>query len=298
MSVLFFIIFPYRGETQTIRISHSGLSGYDVPIWIAHDAGLFKKYGLSTELILIGGGSTNAQALLANELRFSLLSGSAPILAMLQGAPLVIVATHYSYIPYSLVAHASIRSAVDLKGKSVAISRLGGITEVASNLAFEKLGLAAKDVTFIQAGPDPQRIAAVRSGAVAATVVAPPGLFAATSLGLKVLADLSDLGVKYPTGVIVTTRPFLSQNRGIAKQFLMGFVEALHVYAKKKEYVMGVMQARTKITDREVFFKTHDYFEKRTALLPLTDPAAVKNALPFLFIKLPRKHKNFMIIRS
>jgi NitT/TauT family transport system substrate-binding protein len=280
VSLVFFLIYPVPSESQTIRISHSGLSGYDVPIWVAHDAGLFKKHGLATELILIGGGSTNVQALLSNEIRFSLLSGSAPILAILQGAPVVIIATPYTYIPYSLVVGKDIRSPEDLKGKRIAISRLGGITEVAANLAFEKLGLGAKDMTFVQAGPDPQRIAAVRSGAAAATVVAPPGLFAATSLGLRVFADLSDLGIKYPTEVIVTTRSFLSQHRGTVKQFLMGFVEALQVYTQRKEYVIGVMQKYTKLTDREILSKSHDYFAKNTALLPLTDPIAVRNGLP------------------
>lgn len=279
-SIFFVFITALIVEAQTVRISHSGLSGYDVPIWVTHDAGLFKKHGLSTELILIGGGSTNVQALLSNEIRFSLLSGSAPILAMLQGAPLVIIATPYSFIPYSLVVSDNTRSPEELKGKRIAISRLGGITEVAANLAFEKLGLGPKDMTFVQAGPDPQRIMAVRSGAAAATVVAPPGLFAATSLGLKVLADLGDLGIKYPTGVIATTRSLLSHNRGSVKQFMKAFLEGLQLYKQNKEYAIGVMQRHTKLSDREILSKSHDYFAKNTALLPLTDPVAVRNALP------------------
>jgi NitT/TauT family transport system substrate-binding protein len=233
VSLVFFLIHPGSSDSQTIRISDSGLSGYDVPIWVAHDAGLFKKHGLATELILIGGGATNVQALLANEIRFSHLSGSAPILAILQGAPVVIIATPYTYIPYSLVVGKDIRSPEDLKGKRIAISRLGGITEVAANLAFEKLGLGPKDMTFVQAGPDPQRIAAVRSGAAAATVLAPPGLFAANSLGLRTFADLGELGIKYPTSVIVTTRAFISQQRATVKQFLRGFVEGLRLYTKE-----------------------------------------------------------------
>ena len=280
VSFVFFLLQPFSSESQTIRISDSGLSGYDVPIWLTHEAGLFKKHGLTTELILIGGGSTNVQALLANEIRFSHLSGAAPILAILQGAPVVIIATPYTYIPYSLVVGKDIRSPEDLKGKRIAISRLGGINEVAVNLAFEKLGLGPKDMTFVQAGPDPQRIAAVQSGAAAATVLAPPGLFAANSLGLRAFADLSELGIKYPTSVIVTTRAFVSQQRATVKQFLRGFIEGLHVYAQRKEYAIGVMQKYTKLNDREILSKSYDYFAKNTALMPLTDPVAIKNGLP------------------
>jgi hypothetical protein len=43
---------------------------------------------------------------------------------------------------------------------------------------------------------------------------------------------------------------------------------------------MAVMQKYTKLQDQEVLSKSHDYFVKKTLLVPLTDSAAVKNALP------------------
>jgi ABC-type nitrate/sulfonate/bicarbonate transport system substrate-binding protein len=93
------------GYAQTIRISYAGLSGYNVPLWVTEEAGLFKKYGLPVELVLIDGGSTNIQALLANELRFINVGGSAAILASAHGAKVVIIATSYNFIPYSFVVN-------------------------------------------------------------------------------------------------------------------------------------------------------------------------------------------------
>ena len=267
-------------HAQSVRISYGGTSGYNVPLWVVHEAGLFKKHGLTAELILISGDAASIQAMLANELHFANAAGSTPILATLQGADTVIVATSYNFIPYSFVVHSDIRTPQDLKGKRIAISRLGGITELAGRLAFEKLGLGQKDMTFIQAGPDAQRIPAVQSGAVAATVLAPPGLFAATSLGLKVLVDLGDLGIKYPMGVMVTTRSYMARNRAAVKKFLMAFIEGLHVYKEKRDFTLGVMQKYTKLKNPEVLNKSHDYFVKNTAFVPLTDPAGIRNALP------------------
>lgn len=274
------IFVPWTGYAQTVRISYAGISGYNVPLWVAHEAALFKKHGLNGELILIGGGSTNIQAVLANEIRFANVSGSAPIQAKLQGGDVVIIASSYNYIPYSLVVHKDIHSPAELKGKRIAITRLGGITEVAALLAFEKLGLGPRDMTFVQAGPDAQRIPAVRSGAVAATIIAPPGLFAATSLGLKVLADLGDIGVKYPTSTMITTRSYLAQNRAIVKGFLMAYTEGLHLYAQRRALALSVTQKYTKLDDQEILSKSHDYFVKNTSLVPSTDPVAIKNALP------------------
>jgi NitT/TauT family transport system substrate-binding protein len=281
--VSFFLALAFNsgiGHAQTVRISYAGLSGYNVPLWVTQEAGLFKKHGLSVELVLIDGGSINIQVLLANEIRFANVAGSAPIFARAHGAKAVIVASSYNFIPYSFVVNKDVRSVSDLKGKRIAITRLGGVTEVAASLALEKLGLGAKDMSYFQVGADSQKILAAQSGSVAATVLAPPGLFTATAAGLKVLADLSDLGVKYPTATMATTNAYLSQNPAAVKKFLMAFVEGLHLYKQKRDFALAVMQKYTKIRDQEILAKTHDYFVRNTALVPLTDPVAIENALP------------------
>jgi len=271
---------PQFGYTQPFRISYGGTSGYNVPIWVTQEAGLFKKHGLNGELVMITGASQSMQAMLANETQVANTSGSAPIQAKIQGADAIIIATSYDLIPYGVVVHKDIRTPADLKGKRIAISRFGGITELAVKLAVEKFGLSAKDVTMIQAGPDAQRIPAVATGTVAASVLAPPGLFAASAQGLMVLADLSDLGVKYPTSSFFVMRNYLVENRASLKKFLMALTEGLHIYINDKDFSMRVMQKYTKLGEREIASKTQDYYGKKTLLVPLNDPAAIKEAIP------------------
>src|ERR1700757_89120 len=267
-------------QAQPVRISYGGTSGYNVPIWVTQDAGLFKKYGLNTELIFISGAAAGMQAMLANEVHFANTSGAAPINATLHGTAAGIVATSYDLIPYGFVVHKDIHTAADLKGKVVAISRLGGVTELGARVVLEKLGLNPKDMTMIQAGADAQRIPAVQSGNAAATVIAPPGLFAAVARGLRVMVDLTDSGIKYPTSIFFVTRSYLTQNRPAVKRFLMALTEGLHVYAHKRDFVLQVMKKYTKLDEPDVLNKSHDYFVKKTLLVPLTDPAGLKNALP------------------
>jgi ABC-type nitrate/sulfonate/bicarbonate transport system substrate-binding protein len=282
LMLLFLVVLtmPRFGYSQPFRISYGGTSGYNVPIWVTKEAGLFKKYGLNGELIMISGASQSMQAMLANETQVANTSGSAPIYAKIQGADAVIIATSYDLIPYGFVVHKDIRTPADLKGKRIAISRFGGITELAVKLVVEKFGLSLKDITIIQAGPDAQRIPAVVTGTVAASVLAPPGLFAATSQGLRVLADLGDLGAKYPTSSFFVMRPYLIEHRASLKKFLMALIEGLHVYASDKEFSMRTMQKYTKLGDPEIAAKTQDYFGKKTLLVPLNDPAAVREAIP------------------
>lgn len=274
------IFVPWTGYAQTVRISYGGTSGYNVPLWVTDDAGLFKKHGLTAELILISGAAASMQAMLANETQFANTSGSAPVNVTLQGVDAVIIATSYDAIPYGIVVHKDIRSPADLKGKRIAISRFGGVTELAVKIALEKWGLSPKDITMIQAGADAQRIPAVQTGAVAASVLAPPALFQAQALGLRTIADISEMEGKYPTSTMFVMRSYLAQNRATVKKFLRAFIEGLHLYAEKKDFSMAVMQKYTKLQDQEVLSKSHNYFVKKTLLVPLTDSAAVKNALP------------------
>ncbi len=277
---LMVLAMPQLGYSQPFRISYGGTSGYNVPIWVTQEAGLFKKHGLNGELIMISGASQSMQAMLANETQVANTSGSAPVQAKIQGADAVIIATSYDLIPYGVVVHKDIRTPADLKGKRIAISRFGGITELAVKLAVEKFGLSPKDVTMIQAGPDAQRIPAVATGTVAASVLAPPGLFAASAQGLRILADLSDLGVKYPTSSFFVMRNYLVENRASLKKFLMALIEGLHIYVNDKDFSMRVMQKYTKLGDREIASKTQDYYGKKTLLVPLNDPVAIKETIP------------------
>ena len=278
--VLILVAIPAVGRSEPVRVSYVGTTGTNVPLWVTQEAGLFKKYGLTADIILISGGSTILQALLSNEVSFVNIGGPPFIQARLQGADVVIIASPYNLMPYSFVVHGDIRSPADLKGKRVAIAQFGGITEVAARLALEKLGLGPKDMMLAQTGPDAQRIAAVQSGAVAATVIGPPGLFAAMSLGLKTMLDLSDFKVQYPMGLIVTTRAYQLQNRAVVKRFLMAFVEGLHLYVRNKDFTIGVMRKYTRLSNQEILSKSYDYFLKKTTLVPLTDPSVLKSVLP------------------
>src|SRR5262249_4294064 len=93
-------------------------------------------------------------------------------------------------------------------------------------------------------------------------------------------ADLSDMGAKYPTSIFFVMRSYLTQQRAVLKRFLMALIEGLHVYVNDRNFSMGVMQKYTKVTDPGIVTKTQDYYAKKTLVVPFTDPAAIRIALP------------------
>ena len=265
---------------QAVRASYSGLSGQNLPFWLTYDAGLYKKYGLSTEIVLISGGLTNIQAVMANEIAFTYLGGASPIQATAQGADIVVLATAYGLMPYGMIGNKNVHTPAELKGKTFVVSRLGGIEETAARLALDRLGVGARNVSFLQAGPDPVRIAALESGSAQATMLAPPGLFAATSRGLNLLADLGALKIKYPTSVVAARRAFVAQERTVANRFLMALVDGLHLYRQNKNLAIQVLQKYTKIANADILSQSYNYFVKNTPALPLSEAATIQAALP------------------
>ena len=266
--------------SQSLRFSYSGVAGQNLAIWVTYEAGLFKKYGLNPEMLMIAGGVTNLQALMAGEIAFVYQGGASPIQAMTQNADLTILATAYGLMPYGIVTGKGIQTAADLKGKRVAVSRVGGIEETAIRFALDKLGVGARNVTFIQTGADPVRIAAVESGVASAAALAPPGLFGATARGLNLLTDLGTLNIRYPASVISARKTALTSERPLAKRFLMALVEDLHIYHQNKSLAIKALQKYTQQTNPEILSKSYDYFVKNTPLVPLSDVATFENALP------------------
>jgi hypothetical protein len=109
--------FHSSSHAQAVRISYSGLSGQNLPFWLTYEDGLYKKYGLNAEMVLISGGLTNMQAVMAKEIAFTYLGGASPIQAIAQGADIVVLATAYGLMPYGLIASKNIHAAAELKGK-------------------------------------------------------------------------------------------------------------------------------------------------------------------------------------
>jgi NitT/TauT family transport system substrate-binding protein len=272
--------FHSSSHAQAVRISYSGLSGQNLPFWVTYEAGLYKKYGLNAEMVLISGGLTNMQAVMAKEIAFTYLGGASPIQAIAQGADIVVLATAYGLMPYGLIASKNIHAAAELKGKRFVVSRLGGIEETGARVALDRLGVGARNVSFLQAGPDPLRIAALESGAAQATMLAPPGLFAATSRGLNLLADLGALKIKYPSSVVSGRRSYLIQDRAAAKRFLMALIDGLHVYRQNKSFAVKVLEKYTKLTNADILSQSYDYFVKNTPLLPTSDGDTIQAAVP------------------
>ena len=182
---------PAWAQVAKLKAAYSAESSWSLATWVANDAGLYKKYGLDVDLVLIRSAATITAALIAGETPMIQLGGNGTIQAAIQGADTVNVQTLVPIIPQSLVVTPDIKSPEDLKGKRVGVSRFGALSDLVIRRYLRKFGLdPAKDVTIVQVGGIPELLAAMKAGAISGGSLSPPVLTAAKKAGFKELGDL------------------------------------------------------------------------------------------------------------
>jgi ABC-type nitrate/sulfonate/bicarbonate transport system substrate-binding protein len=152
--VIFITILPYSLHAQEhYAVSYGGFAGYHAPLWAAKDLGLFAKYGLNADPIMISGSARGMQALIAGSTHFALGDATGPLTAISQGADLILIAGSLNKFPFSMVAQKDIRRPADLIGKKIAISSFGGATEWGVNLTLREWNIPRSSVTLLAQGP-------------------------------------------------------------------------------------------------------------------------------------------------
>jgi NitT/TauT family transport system substrate-binding protein len=215
---------------ERVRAGYSGISGYQIPLWLAVDLGLFKKYGLNLEPILFRGGAESTHALTGGEIQFDVVAPQPHIAANLSGADIIIIGTYFNKHTYSFVARAGIRSPQDLRGKKVGVLSVVGLNQIVVATALRHWGVDEKSVTLVRAGGSRDRLAALQNGLVDATVLTGAFVDRAKAAGMQVMLDLGELTDSFPTVSLMTTRTLQSSKRGLVRSFLQGIGEGIYIF--------------------------------------------------------------------
>lgn len=248
-------------KLDPLVVSYASVSGSRVPLWIAKDQRIFEKYGLDGNPIYVPAGYPSVSALISGDVQFIATGGSVVAAASAQGAPVVMVATLGS-IAYKLMAHPSIASVRDLKGKSIGALRPGTTTDFVLARILNKVGLVpGRDVTLVPTGlsRSDERLLLMFQGKFHATLGTVDNVMQVEMRGLKVnvVADPIELKIPTPASDISTTRQFIANNRSRAKAFLRAFCEAIWVGRNNKEVAYRAYRKYMRIDDPKLLESMH-----------------------------------------
>lgn len=196
-------------------------------VQVAKAFGIFEKYGVQAEIITMN--STQAmQALLARQVDIMFGAPAQGLSVMAAGTQVRNIATLGPVMPYVVVTQPSITSVKELVGKKVGVLAPGlSADRSALLIGLRRLGLEPRrDLVFVTAGPQPQRIQAMSAGSIDATGLEIVYRTAVERLGLNVLADLSELGIPWDQDVVIVTPRYLEANRQTVLNVLRAIIEA------------------------------------------------------------------------
>ena len=181
-----------RGADQ-IRVGYGSLSTSYAAIWVAGEAGLFRKNGINAEVLYLESALVRT-ALIAGDIAMGGMSGTTMAAPRLQGADPVIIASFANSLQYRLVVRPDIQTVADLKNKRVGVAGFGLGAHRGAQIILAKLGLNPDtDVTMLQIGGDPTRLAALLNGTIDASVFNPPLYQRAVEAGMKVMANIEEM---------------------------------------------------------------------------------------------------------
>jgi NitT/TauT family transport system substrate-binding protein len=224
-----------------------------LPMWIAQDQGYFKNVGLDVELISMQS-NLSTSALLAGEVDVIFGSPQVPLTLLSSKNPpnFVSIAAWASGSEHWLVVNPSIKSVKELEGKILATSRPKSADHGYQLIILERNGVDTRRVTFLSAGGQSGRVAAMESGRVLGSVVNRYYSLVLQRKGFRPIERLERPDYPFPPSIFVVGRNSRQTKRSALKAFFTGLIDATKRQKSDKELSLRLIRKHLRLDDQEV----------------------------------------------
>jgi NitT/TauT family transport system substrate-binding protein len=226
---LLLLIGASSSSLAQVRHLHSsaGVGSNQLPMYVAQDLGLFEKYGLKVELIVITGGARGVQALFGGSTHSANMAGMAPVRAVLSGGDVVIVGAILNKSLQKFVARKEIRKPAELRGKNIGVANFGGSSEFGALLALKERKIPPESVGMVPSGGGRERMLTLEAGGIDGTLLSYAEATQAAKKGMLILAEMTEVVPEFPDRLIMVRRSYLEKERHSVKGFLQAISEGV-----------------------------------------------------------------------
>ena len=245
---------------------------------------IWEKHNLSVKSVYFNSGSLMSQAMIGSSITAS--DSDVPAVMGLTVAGILdakLIAVSINRLEHYFVVRKNIVKAEDLKGKRIAVSRLGSASDVVTRMVLRQWKIdPEKDVIFLQAGNTPTRITALSTGNVDAALVAPDNVHKVIATGCcRIFADLSELPMDYARFGLVVPTALIKSQRDLVRRLLMAFTEGIYVYKTKPKLGMSVIEEGG-VKDPLIVKELYERIAKSLREYPVPETKGVQGALDSL----------------
>lgn len=283
LSILLFASYA-QAETKGLRKIRVGVPSVTVGniiVYVARDAKLFAKYGLDPQITVVQGSGVASKAMVGGTIDVAPVATPTVIGADLAGSDLTILAHTMPSVIHSLMVKPSIRRPEDLKGKKIAISSFGSLTDFLVRHILRQKGLNPdRDVTFLQIGGDAERLAALNQGTADAAAISFPGYARAQKLGFVMLWD-SAKEISYPWMEIVARRATIHRDRDLILNYMKAHLEGIALFKQDEKFGKRVIKRTLKLDDNELVNQSYELFAKSFLPVPYPNTKGMRTSFEY-----------------
>jgi NitT/TauT family transport system substrate-binding protein len=231
---------------SNVVLGHSGGAGSlgNLRRILAHDK-IWEKYGLNVKSVYFNSGSVLTQAMAGGNIAGSESEVPGMLNLAVSGvADLRLVTVTINRIEHVFVVRKNIAKPEDLKGKKLAVSRIGSASDTVTRLVLRSWKLDPdKEVTLLQSGNTPTRMTALAAGHVDGALVSPESVYKVLASGCcRVLADLSELPMDYARYGYVFPAAYIKAQREVLRRLLMAYLEGIYVFRTRPKAVYAALE--------------------------------------------------------
>jgi NitT/TauT family transport system substrate-binding protein len=239
-----------------ITIGVAAMSPRTIPLLIAQEQGLFAKQGLDARIVLIKGAPILVASLISGDLEIGYTGGTSVLGAAASGPYLKILSSISSKLTHTMLAHPSLKTAEQLRGKRFGIQSMGGTTWMHTILGLEHVGLDVKrdNINILMIGDSVLIGQSLEAGRIDAAVLDGGLARRLISKGFSVIVDLTPANIPMVNQAVVVTPEFVQKRPELAERILMVLVDSLAftLAPMNKNLVLRTIMRRLQLEDAKV----------------------------------------------
>jgi len=223
---------------------------------LAQQKGFFKEEGFDAEIVRITGPSDRS-ALMSGDIDYYTTIAFI-VQSAIVGLPVKVIAAYVNCPPFVLMSRPELKSAQDLKGKTMGIGAPPGSSpDVIAKLSLKHLGLNPdKDVKYVYLNSHERTYLALEQGLYAAGLIPPPFDFKGAKLGLNSLARAAEI-LTYPEDGLIATVKKIKEKPDEVKRVIRAGIKANRYIRTQREGTIQFLMAWQKV-DRETATANYD----------------------------------------
>ena len=278
------------GQSSSLTAFYTAPVVSMAPMWIAKEAGFFKKQGLDVKLVFIASGPLGTTSILSGDVDVGIIGGFAPTRAIAGGAKnLVMIGQSKNRMTGAIVGRKEIASVQDLKGKRLGIDRVGSNPDMFTQAALSRFQIdPLKDLQYVQLGSIGNGIPALKAGTIDAVTTSTPHDLFAQRLGFKVILDITAMKIPFASTVLLSARNTVERKQADLSKFMRAYAEAVHYFLTNREGTAQIVAKYTKVEDRDVVAFSIDSEAAAVERTLQIDPKGIELILALMSKSMPQ----------